>query len=82
MHLSPKCDVWSIGAILYLMVTGGTTDKKHEEMWDFSESAWHDVCEELKEFMMLTLAETPRERASVDALIATDFITMSRGHRL
>ena len=82
MRLSPKCDVWSIGTILYLLTTGGTTDKKHEEHWDFRESVWYSTSEEFKEFLMLALAVHPKQRASIDALLQTEFITMAQAGQL
>jgi len=60
LRLSPKCDVWSIGALLYLLTTGGTLDKKHEEHWDFREAVWYSSSEEFKEFLMLALAVHPK----------------------
>ena len=60
LRLSPKCDVWSIGTILYLLTTGGTLDKKHEEHWDFREPVWYSLSEEFKEFLMLALAVHPK----------------------
>ena len=63
---SQKCDVWSIGTILYLLTTGGTLDKKHEEHWDFREQVWYSVSEEFKEFLMLALAVHPKQRATIE----------------
>ena len=59
IRLSVKCDVWSIGAILYLLTTGGTLDKKHEEHWDFHEPIWYGTSEELKDFLMMALHIVP-----------------------
>ena len=36
-EVSELNDVWSIGAILYLLITGGVNDKRHEEKFDFRE---------------------------------------------
>lgn len=51
-QMSAKSDVWSIGIIIYLLITGGVTDKRHEEFFDFSEPIWFNISEELKEFMI------------------------------
>ena len=51
-RLGPKSDVWSIGAILYLLITGGVNDKRHEEVFDFHENIWFNVSEEMKDFML------------------------------
>ena len=58
--MGPKADVWSIGSIIYLLITGGVTDKRHEEFFDFNEDIWFNVSEELKEFMLICVADEPR----------------------
>lgn len=77
--MGPKCDVWSLGVILYLLVTGGVTDKRHEEFQDFKDPVWYACSEELKEFMMMAVCHEPRQRASVEQLLQTDFIRRARG---
>jgi serine/threonine protein kinase len=33
-------DIWSVGAICYLLITGGHPDKKSREKFNFKESIW------------------------------------------
>ena len=76
-QVGPKSDVWSVGAILYLLITGGVTDKRHEELFDFKEPVWFNVSEELKEFMLLCVAIDPRQRSTIGQLLSSEFISMS-----
>ena len=43
----PSCDFWSIGAILYTLVTGGATNLA----FDFQEAAWSKMNTELRDFV-------------------------------
>ena len=76
--MGPKNDVWSIGTILYLLITGGVTDKRHEERFDFSEEVWFNVSEELKDFMMMCVEVNPEKRASVTELLSSEFVRQAR----
>ena len=81
-QMGPKCDVWSIGVILYLLITGGVADKRHEEFFDFKEPVWYNCSEELKEFILMAVCTDPRQRAGTEQLLATDFIIMSRNEEM
>lgn len=72
--MSPKSDVWSIGIIIYLLVTGGVTDKRHEEFFDFKEAIWFNISEELKEFILSAVTVDPKMRGSIDDLLEMEFI--------
>ena len=72
-----KVDVWSIGQILYLLVTGGVDAAEqgnHYERRDFMEPIWPNVDKSLTDFIELTMVENPDHRASIDQLFKSDFI--------
>ena len=68
-EVSELNDVWSIGAILYLLVTGGIDDKKHEEKFDFREQQWLSVSEDLMEFILGFMQTDPKKRMTVKKLL-------------
>ena len=69
---SPLNDVWSIGAMLYLLITGGHKEK--EEKFDFSEDQWYYVSDELKDFMHRCVEVDPLKRMTINELLKHDFI--------
>ena len=54
-EVSAQNDVWSLGAILYLMVTGGAGNKRTAKAFEFHEQIWNSVSGELKQFLMRAL---------------------------
>ena len=70
----PINDVWSIGAILYLLITGGHKEKA--EKFDFTEAQWFYVSDELKDFMHLCVEVDHNKRSSIDTLLNSEFISM------
>ena len=63
---------------MYLLVTGGVTDKRHEELFNFSESIWFNISEELKELLIGALVVEPRDRSSISELMGTEFIQLAQ----
>lgn len=65
---SDKGDVWCIGAILYLLVAGDSTEDANRDKlhFDFQESVWTKVSSELKEFLQHALYVECSVRHSVD----------------
>lgn len=74
-EVSPTCDVWSIGAILYLMITGGMTGKRRTELFDFREEVWYSVSCGLKTFVMDAMVINGTNRATVDELLNSFFMS-------
>ena len=72
--MGPKCDSWSIGVLIYLLITGGVMDKRHEEFFDFKEPIWFNISEELKDFVIGAVTVDPQQRPSIDELLGTEFI--------
>lgn len=81
-RVSQKNDIWSLGTILYLLVTGGVNDKRHEETFDFTESVWFSVGEELKDFVGRALSISVAERPTADQLLNSEFIGLFRQEQL
>ena len=78
-------DVWSIGVILYLLITGGVNGKKnknHEEPFDFREPIWYNVKSYMLEFLKSMMQRYPDERASVDDLLNSKFILKNNNRLL
>ena len=78
--MGPKSDAWSIGILIYLLITGGVTDKRHEEFFDFKEPIWFNISEELKDFVISAVTVDPLQRSSIDGLLSTEFIQMARSN--
>ena len=70
-------DIWSIGTILYLLITGGIKDKKwYAEKFDFKETQWQFVTQELTDFIKFFVRENPKKRMTIKELLDSDFITI------
>ena len=67
-------DIWSIGSILYMLVTGGYGGKPNLKAFEFHEDIWSTVSTELKAFLQKTLVTESNKRGSVDELLNTEFI--------
>ena len=48
---TPQADIWSVGAILYVLVTGGAKEACGTKPFDFDEAAWRPMPPELIEFV-------------------------------
>ena len=75
-------DIWSVGVILYLMITGGRNGKRPKEKLDFKEDVWFAVSEDLKLFVMDMLQVEPSRRAPVEVLLQHQFMDNARKDEL
>jgi len=77
-NYTEKCDVWSIGVILFILLSGnapfnGTTDEEimssvKRGVFSFKSRIWHNISPEAKDLVRKMLVFRPSERISaVDA---------------
>ena len=73
-----KVDCWSIGVILYLLITNGVVQANvngsYEEHFNFMEPIWPAIDEYVANFIKSMLQCDPVDRASVDELFESEFI--------
>ena len=81
-----KTDTWSIGTILYLLITGGVEDTgrrcTHKEPRDFREPIWYNLQSFVLDFMKRMIQANPDERATLEELLAHPFMRKYKGGEL
>ena len=70
-------DVWSLGTILYMLVTGGYGNKQNARAFEFFEDIWNQASPELVDFLKMCLIFDKANRASIDQILASDFMKMA-----
>lgn len=69
--------MWSVGAILYVLMTGGQRTFNTFENFNFKESVWTSCSQEIYDFMTQITISDPKKRPSAATLLSSSFITQS-----
>jgi len=88
INLAPygkECDYWSIGVVLYIMLSGsppffeddkeGLFDKIKKGKYDFKDDAWQTVSDEAKDFISGLLLVDPTQRMNCYQMLEHPWMT-------
>ena len=74
-EISPLNDVWSIGVILYLLITGGGSNDTNAELkFTFEEEKWNIVSDSLMDFVIGCCQPDSKKRMSIMMLQEHSFL--------
>jgi serine/threonine protein kinase len=78
-EIDAKADVWSIGVMLYLLITGEIAENSSDLVYFyFDEPVWGYFTDELRSFVECCLEVNSSKRVSVSDLAGLPFMEMYR----